>query len=148
MLGVLGLIDVTIVANLLTMVIIGGYATFVSRLDLEGHADRPEWLIHIDPGTIGSSLKRACGKMEYGQIRAQRLMASFSIQSSAASALYKTFGQWLLIPPLLFDSRNVLAEFGIKNRNVNIWNYADRVLQVNQVLFGRMCLNIWICDFR
>ncbi|MBC7839291.1 MAG: TIGR00645 family protein [Nitrospiraceae bacterium] len=45
MLGVLGLIDVT-------MVIIGGYATFVSKLDLEGHPDRPEWLTHIDPGTI------------------------------------------------------------------------------------------------
>jgi len=52
MLGVLGLIDITMVANLLTMVSIGGYATFVSKLDLEGHADRPEWLTHIDPGTI------------------------------------------------------------------------------------------------
>lgn len=52
MLGVLGLIDVTMVANLLTMVIIGGYATFVSKLDLEDHADRPDWLTHIDPGTI------------------------------------------------------------------------------------------------
>ncbi|MFZ3013416.1 MAG: TIGR00645 family protein [Nitrospira sp.] len=52
MLGVLGLIDVTMVANLLTMVIIGGYATFVSKLDLEQHPDRPEWLTHVDPGTI------------------------------------------------------------------------------------------------
>ena len=52
MLGVLGLIDVTMVANLLTMVIIGGYATFVSKLDLEGHPDRPDWLTHIDPGSI------------------------------------------------------------------------------------------------
>ncbi|MEC4891071.1 MAG: TIGR00645 family protein [Nitrospira sp.] len=52
MLGVLGLIDVTMVANLLTMVIIGGYATFVSKLDLEGHPDRPDWLGHVDPGTI------------------------------------------------------------------------------------------------
>ena len=52
MLGVLGLIDVTMVANLLTMVIIGGYATFVSKLDLEGHPDRPDWLSHVDPGTI------------------------------------------------------------------------------------------------
>ena len=52
MLGVLGLIDVTMVANLLTMVIIGGYATFVSKLDLDQHPDRPEWLTHIDPGTI------------------------------------------------------------------------------------------------
>lgn len=52
MLGVLSLIDITMVANLLTMVIIGGYATFVSKLDLEGHPDRPEWLTHVDPGTI------------------------------------------------------------------------------------------------
>ena len=35
-----------------TMVIIGGYATFVSKLDSEGHADQPDWLAHIDPGTI------------------------------------------------------------------------------------------------
>jgi uncharacterized protein (TIGR00645 family) len=48
MLGVLGLIDVTMVANLLTMVVIGGYATF----DLDHHPDRPEWLTHVDPGTI------------------------------------------------------------------------------------------------
>ena len=52
MLGVLGLIDVTMVANLLTMVVIGGYATFVSKLSLEGHPDRPDWLSHVDPGTI------------------------------------------------------------------------------------------------
>lgn len=52
MLGVLGLIDITMVANLLTMVIIGGYATFVSKLDLETHPDRPDWLTHVDPGTI------------------------------------------------------------------------------------------------
>lgn len=52
MLGVLGLIDVTMVANLLTMVIVGGYATFVSKLNLETHPDRPDWLTHVDPGTI------------------------------------------------------------------------------------------------
>lgn len=52
MLGVLTLVDITMVANLLTMVIIGGYATFVSRLDLDGHPDRPDWLEHIDAGTM------------------------------------------------------------------------------------------------
>lgn len=52
MLGVLTLVDITMVANLLTMVIIGGYATFVSRLDLAGHPDRPDWLEHIDAGTM------------------------------------------------------------------------------------------------
>ncbi len=52
MLGILSLIDITMVANLLTMVVIGGYATFVSKLDLETHRDKPEWLSHVDPGTI------------------------------------------------------------------------------------------------
>jgi uncharacterized protein (TIGR00645 family) len=52
MLGVLSLVDITMVANLLTMVVIGGYATFVSKLNLEGHRDRPDWLSHVDPGTI------------------------------------------------------------------------------------------------
>jgi uncharacterized protein (TIGR00645 family) len=52
MLGVLSLIDITMVANLLTMVVIGGYATFVSKLNLDTHRDRPDWLSHVDPGTI------------------------------------------------------------------------------------------------
>jgi len=52
MLGVLSLIDITMVANLITMVVIGGYATFVSKLDIGEHADRPDWLEHIDPGAI------------------------------------------------------------------------------------------------
>jgi len=52
MLSILSLIDITMVANLLTMVVIGGYATFVSKLDLEHHPDRPDWLSHVDPGTI------------------------------------------------------------------------------------------------
>lgn len=52
MLSILSLIDITMVANLLTMVVIGGYATFVSKLDLEGHRDKPDWLSHVDPGTI------------------------------------------------------------------------------------------------
>lgn len=52
MLGILTLVDITMVANLLTMVVIGGYATFVSKLSLESHPDRPDWLSHVDPGTI------------------------------------------------------------------------------------------------
>ncbi|MCM2289836.1 MAG: YqhA family protein, partial [Sulfuritalea sp.] len=49
---VLGLIDVVMIANLLIMVIIGGYETFVSRLDLEGHPDQPEWLSHVNAGVL------------------------------------------------------------------------------------------------
>lgn len=53
MLGVLTLVDIVMVANLLVMVIIGGYATFVSKLDaIENHEDRPAWLDYVDAGTL------------------------------------------------------------------------------------------------
>ena len=52
MLIVLGLIDVVMIANLLIMVIIGGYETFVSKLDLDGHPDNPEWLSHVNAGVL------------------------------------------------------------------------------------------------
>ena len=52
MLIVLGLIDVVMIANLLIMVIIGGYETFVSRLDLDDHPDQPEWLSHVNAGVL------------------------------------------------------------------------------------------------
>lgn len=52
MLGVLTLVDITMVANLLIMVIIGGYSTFVSRMDIDGHEDKPEWLQKVDAGTL------------------------------------------------------------------------------------------------
>lgn len=59
MLLVLGLIDVVMIANLLIMVIIGGYETFVSRLDLESHPDQPEWLSHVNAGVLKIKLATA-----------------------------------------------------------------------------------------
>jgi len=59
MLTVLGLIDVVMIANLLIMVIIGGYETFVSRLRLEGHPDLPEWLSHVNAGVLKVKLATA-----------------------------------------------------------------------------------------
>jgi uncharacterized protein (TIGR00645 family) len=59
MLGVLTLVDITMVANLLIMVIIGGYATFVSRIDLTNHPDKPDWLEKIDAGTLKVKLATA-----------------------------------------------------------------------------------------
>jgi uncharacterized protein (TIGR00645 family) len=59
MLTVLGLIDVVMIANLLTMVIVGGYETFVSRLDLQGHPDQPEWLFHVNAGVLKVKLATA-----------------------------------------------------------------------------------------
>ena len=59
MLIVLGLIDVVMISNLLVMVIVGGYETFVSRLDLDGHPDQPEWLSHVNASVLKVKLAMA-----------------------------------------------------------------------------------------
>ena len=59
MLIVLGLIDVVMISNLLVMVIVGGYETFVSRLRLEKHPDQPEWLSHVNASVLKVKLAMA-----------------------------------------------------------------------------------------
>ena len=59
MLGVLGLIDVVMIANLLIMVIIGGYETFVSKIAIDGHPDQPEWLSHVNANVLKVKLAMA-----------------------------------------------------------------------------------------
>jgi len=59
MLAVLALIDVVMISNLLIMVIVGGYETFVSRLNLEGHPDEPEWLSHVNASVLKVKLGTA-----------------------------------------------------------------------------------------
>jgi uncharacterized protein (TIGR00645 family) len=59
MLVVLGLIDVVMISNLLIMVIVGGYETFVSRMNLEDHPDQPEWLDHVNASVLKVKLATA-----------------------------------------------------------------------------------------
>ena len=59
MIAVLTLIDIVMIANLLIMVIVGGYETFVSRLKLDGHPDQPEWLSHVNAGVLKVKLATA-----------------------------------------------------------------------------------------
>ena len=59
MLVVLALIDVVMISNLLIMVIVGGYETFVSRLHLENHPDQPEWLSHVNASVLKVKLATA-----------------------------------------------------------------------------------------
>jgi uncharacterized protein (TIGR00645 family) len=59
MLVVLGLIDVVMISNLLIMVIVGGYETFVSRMHLENHPDQPEWLSHVNASVLKVKLATA-----------------------------------------------------------------------------------------
>jgi uncharacterized protein (TIGR00645 family) len=89
MLVVLGLIDVVMISNLLVMVIIGGYETFVSRMNLEGHPDQPEWLSHVNASVLKTKLA----------------MAIIGISSIH---LLKTF-----INASLYDAKTILAQTGI-----------------------------------
>jgi len=59
MLVVLGLIDVVMISNLLIMVIVGGYETFVSRMNLQDHPDQPEWLSHVNASVLKVKLATA-----------------------------------------------------------------------------------------
>lgn len=59
MLIVLGLVDIVMIANLLIMIIIGGYDIFVSRVEFDGHRDQPEWLNHVNAGVLKVKLSMA-----------------------------------------------------------------------------------------
>jgi uncharacterized protein (TIGR00645 family) len=59
MLVVLALIDVVMISNLLIMVIVGGYETFISRMGLEAHPDQPEWLSHVNASVLKVKLATA-----------------------------------------------------------------------------------------
>lgn len=71
-LEVLDLIDIVMVANLLVMVIVGGYESFVSRLNLDDHPDQPEWLAHVNPSSL--KIKLAISIVTIGAIH---LLATF-----------------------------------------------------------------------
>jgi uncharacterized protein (TIGR00645 family) len=89
MLVVLGLIDVVMISNLLIMVIIGGYETFVSRMNLEGHPDQPEWLSHVNASVLKVKLATA-------------------IIGISSIHLLKTF-----INANAYDAKTILAQTGI-----------------------------------
>ena len=59
LLAVLGLIDIVMIANLVLMITVGGYDTFVSNIRIEDHPDRPEWLSHMDASTLKLKLSTA-----------------------------------------------------------------------------------------
>jgi uncharacterized protein (TIGR00645 family) len=89
MLAVLALIDVVLISNLLVMVVIGGYETFVSRLDLDEHPDEPLWLAHINAGVL-------------------KVKLSMAIIGISAIHLLKTF-----INADQYDAKTLAAQIGI-----------------------------------
>jgi uncharacterized protein (TIGR00645 family) len=114
MLGVLGLIDVVMIANLLIMVIIGGYETFVSRLSLDDHEDQPEWLSHVNAGAL--KVKLATALISISSIH---LLKTFIEVRSPEAAFTDSGVMWQVIIHLVFVLSAVALAF------------ADRLMMAN-----------------
>src|SRR3954470_8702613 len=87
MLVVLGLVDVVMISNLLVMVIVGGYETFVSRLGLEGHPDQPEWLSHVNAGVL--KVKLATALIGISSIHLLRSFIEMPVKTSYESIFWQ-----------------------------------------------------------
>jgi uncharacterized protein (TIGR00645 family) len=100
MLNVLGLIDVVMIANLLIMVIIGGYETFVSRLNLEHHDDQPEWLSHVNAGVL--KVKLATALISISSIHLLKTFITVNNPLGADAAVNNDGVKWQVIIHLVF----------------------------------------------
>jgi uncharacterized protein (TIGR00645 family) len=107
MLAVLGLIDVVMISNLLVMVIVGGYETFVSRLNLQGHPDEPEWLSHVNASVL--KIKLAMAIIGISSIHLLRTFIEAGGLSSGKTAYTETGVMWQTIIHTVF----ILSAIGI-----------------------------------
>lgn len=107
MLVVLGLIDVVMISNLLIMVIVGGYETFVSRLRLSGHPDQPEWLDQVNASVL--KIKLAMAIIGISSIHLLRTFIEAGGLGSPAAAFTETGVMWQTIIHCVF----ILSAIGI-----------------------------------
>ena len=107
MLVVLGLIDVVMISNLLIMVIVGGYETFVSRLELERHPDQPEWLSHVNASVL--KIKLAMAIIGISSIHLLRTFIEAGSLGSGKNTYTETGVMWQTIIHGLF----ILSAMGI-----------------------------------
>ena len=118
MLAVLGLIDVVMISNLLVMVIVGGYETFVSRLNLQGHPDEPEWLSHVNASVL--KIKLAMAIIGISSIHLLRTFIEAGGLTSGKTAYTETGVMWQTIIHTVF----ILSAVGIA--------YVDRISNMAQ----------------
>jgi uncharacterized protein (TIGR00645 family) len=107
MLVVLGLIDVVMISNLLIMVIVGGYETFVSRLELENHPDQPEWLSHVNASVL--KIKLAMAIIGISSIHLLRTFIEAGSLGSERTTYTETGVMWQTIIHCVF----ILSAIGI-----------------------------------
>src|ERR1700682_1524196 len=117
MLAVLGLIDVAMIPNLLLMVIVGGYKTFVSRLNLKGHPDEPEWLSHVNASAL--KIKLAMAIIGISSIHLLRTFIEAGGLVSGKTGYTETGVMWQTIIHMVF----ILSAIGIA--------YVDRLSNIS-----------------
>jgi uncharacterized protein (TIGR00645 family) len=107
MLIVLGLIDVVMISNLLIMVIVGGYETFVSRMELNKHPDQPEWLSHVNASVL--KIKLAMAIVGISSIHLLRTFIEAGNLGTDRTTYTETAVMWQVLIHALF----VLSALGI-----------------------------------
>ena len=117
MLAVLGLIDVVMISNLLVMVIVGGYETFVSRLNLEGHPDQPEWLSHVNASVL--KVKLAMAIIGISSIHLLKTFIGLATSEAAGGGIAWKGTMWQTIIHLAF----IISAIGIA--------YTDKLMNQN-----------------
>jgi len=118
MLVILSLIDVVMISNLLVMVIVGGYETFVSRLNLEGHPDEPEWLSHVNASVL--KIKLAMAIIGISSIHLLRTFIEAGGLGSGKTTYTETGVMWQTIIHIVF----IISAVGIA--------YVDRLLSATE----------------
>ena len=113
MLGVLDLIDVVMIANLLIMVIIGGYETFVSPLHLREDVERPEWLDEVNAGTM--KVKLALSLIGISSIHLLRTFIDPAKQSNMTVMWQVTIHLTLVVSALAIAFTNFIMDKGVKH---------------------------------
>ena len=107
MLAVLALIDVVMISNLLVMVIVGGYETFVSRLRLQGHPDQPEWLSHVNATVL--KVKLAMAIIGISSIHLLKTFIAINMLGTEDSGYTEAGVMWQTIIHMVF----ILSAIGI-----------------------------------
>jgi len=120
MVGILSLVDISMVANLVNMVVVGGYVTFVSRIDFGDNGDRPDWLDHINANTLKVKLAGSLAS-----ISAIHLLKSFIAitdfvgTGAAMSANHEKVILWQAIIHGVFLASMILFAWGEKMQRVD-----------------------------
>ena len=119
MVGILSLVDISMVANLVNMVVVGGYVTFVSRIDFGDNGDRPDWLDHINANTLKVKLAGSLASISAIHLLKSFIAITDFVGSDAAmSANHEKVILWQAIIHGVFLASMILFAWGEKMQRV------------------------------